>query len=76
LNGSPARAVVYIEGPPPGIDVFVDHFAVKPAEKETPSGRPYIEVTLKVLWFLTFTFSLCLMYYMLFPFFYRVMLLG
>ncbi|VYS45587.1 unnamed protein product [Arabidopsis thaliana] len=43
LNGSPARAVVYIEGPPPGIDVFVDHFAVKPAEKETPSGRPYIE---------------------------------
>lgn len=44
LNGSPARAVVYIEGPPPGIDVFVDHFEVKPAEKPPPSRRPYIEV--------------------------------
>ncbi|CDY53833.1 BnaA09g57250D [Brassica napus] len=43
LNGSPARAVVYIEGPPPGIDVFVDHFEVKPAEKPPPSRRPYIE---------------------------------
>ncbi|CAN8305682.1 unnamed protein product [Cochlearia groenlandica] len=43
LNGSPARAVVYIEGPPPGTDVFVDHFAVNPAEKNTPLGRPYIE---------------------------------
>lgn len=56
LNGSPVRAVVYIEGPPPGIDVFVDHFAVKPAEKDTPSRRPYIEVRqLKLLCFLTFT---------------------
>ncbi|KAL0732577.1 hypothetical protein Bca4012_008786 [Brassica carinata] len=43
LNGSPARAVVYIEGPPPGIDVFVDHFEVKPAEKPPPSRRPYTE---------------------------------
>ncbi|CAH2038420.1 unnamed protein product [Thlaspi arvense] len=43
LNGSPARAVVYIEGPPPGIDVFVDHFDVKPAEKNPPSRRPYVE---------------------------------
>ncbi|CAA7031091.1 unnamed protein product [Microthlaspi erraticum] len=43
LNGTPARAVVYIEGPPPGVDVLVDHFDVKPAEKSSPAGRPYIE---------------------------------
>uniref|UniRef100_A0A1J3DLZ9 Endo-1,4-beta-xylanase A n=1 Tax=Noccaea caerulescens TaxID=107243 RepID=A0A1J3DLZ9_NOCCA len=43
MNGSPARAVVYIEGPPPGIDIFVDHFNVKPAEKSPTSRRPYIE---------------------------------
>lgn len=77
MNGSPARAVVYIEGPPPGIDVFVDHFIVKPAEKDTPSGRPYIEVRhTKMSCYLAFTFSLCLMNHILFPFFYRVMLLG
>lgn len=49
LNGSPARAVVYIEGPPPGIDVFVDHFEVKPAEKPSPSRRPYIEVDIYIV---------------------------
>lgn len=80
LNGTPARAVVYIEGPPPGIDVFVDHFDVKPAEKSPPARRPYIEVThIKFLAFQHFTFSVCLMNHLIscfHVFFYRVMLLG
>lgn len=44
LNPDIDKAVVYIEGPPPDIDVFVDHFVVKLADKSTPSERPDIEV--------------------------------
>ncbi|KAK2660054.1 hypothetical protein Ddye_006587 [Dipteronia dyeriana] len=46
LNASPAKVVVYIEGPPPGIDILVNSLVVKKAEKVPPSPPPVIEVGL------------------------------
>ncbi|XP_010544026.1 PREDICTED: uncharacterized protein LOC104816770 isoform X2 [Tarenaya hassleriana] len=43
VNGYPSRVVVYIEGPPPGTDFFVDNFVVKRAEKIPSSIRPCIQ---------------------------------
>ncbi|XVE95092.1 hypothetical protein REPUB_Repub02eG0066700 [Reevesia pubescens] len=43
LNGSPSRVVIYLEGPPPGIDILVNSFVVKHAEKIPPSPSPVIE---------------------------------
>ncbi|GAV90280.1 Glyco_hydro_10 domain-containing protein/CBM_4_9 domain-containing protein [Cephalotus follicularis] len=43
LNGSPAKVVIYIEGPPPGTDILVNSLVVKHAEKIPPSTPPDIE---------------------------------
>ncbi|KAK9215843.1 hypothetical protein WN944_007849 [Citrus x changshan-huyou] len=43
LNGSPARVVIYMEGPPPGTDILVNSLVVKHAEKIPPSPPPIIE---------------------------------
>lgn len=43
LNGSESKAVIYLEGPPPGVDILVDSFVVKHAEKIPPSPPPVIE---------------------------------
>ncbi|TXG52585.1 hypothetical protein EZV62_021754 [Acer yangbiense] len=43
LNGSPAKVVIYIEGPPPGTDILVNSLVVKRAEKIPPSSPPVIE---------------------------------
>ncbi|KAI9200328.1 hypothetical protein LWI28_006103 [Acer negundo] len=47
LDASPAKVVIYIEGPPPGIDILVNSLVVKQAEKVPPSPPPpVIEVGL------------------------------
>ncbi|KAL2521321.1 glycosyl hydrolase family 10 protein/carbohydrate-binding domain-containing protein [Forsythia ovata] len=43
LNGSPSRAVIYLEGPPPGIDILLNSLVVKHAAKVPPSSPPVIE---------------------------------
>ncbi|KAM7278848.1 hypothetical protein ACFE04_005982 [Oxalis oulophora] len=43
LNGSPAKVVIYLEGPPPGTDILVNSMILKHAEKPTPSPPPIIE---------------------------------
>ncbi|KAL5844618.1 hypothetical protein ACOSQ4_010576 [Xanthoceras sorbifolium] len=43
LNGSPAKVVIYMEGPPPGTDILVNSLVVKHAEKVPPSPQPIIE---------------------------------
>lgn len=44
LNGSPARVVIYLEGPPAGTDILVNSLVVSHAEKVSPSPPPVIEV--------------------------------
>lgn len=44
LNGSASKVVVYLEGPPPGVDILLNGMVVKHAEKIPPSPPPYIEV--------------------------------
>ncbi|XP_023731846.1 endo-1,4-beta-xylanase 1 [Lactuca sativa] len=43
LNGSASKVVVYLEGPPPGVDILLNGMVVKHAEKIPPSPPPYIE---------------------------------
>lgn len=45
LNGSPARVIIYIEGPPAGTDILVNSLVVNHAEKIPPSPPPVIEVS-------------------------------
>ncbi|KAK4254486.1 hypothetical protein QN277_009864 [Acacia crassicarpa] len=40
LNGSPSKVVVYLEGPPPGIDILVNTLVLKHAAKAPPSTPP------------------------------------
>ncbi|KAH6833355.1 glycosyl hydrolase family 10 protein / carbohydrate-binding domain-containing protein [Perilla frutescens var. hirtella] len=43
INGSPSRAVVYLEGPPPGTDILLNSLVVKHAAKVPPASPPVIE---------------------------------
>ncbi|CAI9264239.1 unnamed protein product [Lactuca saligna] len=43
LNGFASKVVVYLEGPPPGVDILLNGMVVKHAEKNPPSPPPYIE---------------------------------
>ncbi|KAI3689102.1 hypothetical protein L2E82_47051 [Cichorium intybus] len=43
LNGSPSKIVIYLEGPPPGVDILLNNLVVKHAEKIPPSPPPVIE---------------------------------
>uniref|UniRef100_A0A7N0UMP0 GH10 domain-containing protein n=2 Tax=Kalanchoe fedtschenkoi TaxID=63787 RepID=A0A7N0UMP0_KALFE len=43
LNPSPLTVMVYLEGPPAGIDILVNSFVVKHAAKVPPSPPPVIE---------------------------------
>ncbi|KAK6125594.1 hypothetical protein DH2020_040654 [Rehmannia glutinosa] len=43
LNGSPSRVVIYLEGPPPGIDILLNNLFVKHAAKAPPACPPVIE---------------------------------
>ncbi|CAH9119424.1 unnamed protein product [Cuscuta epithymum] len=43
INGSPSKLVIFLEGPPPGIEVLVKSFNVKHATKVPPSPPPAIE---------------------------------
>ncbi|XP_015885111.3 endo-1,4-beta-xylanase 1 [Ziziphus jujuba] len=43
LNGSPAKVVIYFEGPPAGTDILLNSLVVKHAEKIPPSPPPVIE---------------------------------
>ncbi|KAF5807833.1 putative endo-1,4-beta-xylanase [Helianthus annuus] len=43
LNGYPSKVVVYLEGPPPGIDILLDGFVVKRANRIPPSPRPLFQ---------------------------------
>lgn len=44
LNGSPLRAIIFLEGPPPGTDILINSLVVKHAEKVPPSLRPIMKV--------------------------------
>ncbi|KAK6245854.1 hypothetical protein SCA6_008944 [Theobroma cacao] len=43
LNGSPLRAIIFLEGPPPGTDILINSLVVKHAEKVPPSLRPIMK---------------------------------
>ncbi|XP_028556148.1 endo-1,4-beta-xylanase 1-like [Dendrobium catenatum] len=43
INSVISKAVIYLEGPPPGTDVLVNSFVVKHAEKLPPSSPPDTE---------------------------------
>lgn len=43
INGSPSRAVIYLEGPPPGTDILLNTLVVKHAAKIPPSPQPFID---------------------------------
>ncbi|GAB2293717.1 Glycoside hydrolase, 10 [Dionaea muscipula] len=43
INGSPEAVVIYLEGPPAGIDILINNFKVKHAAKVAPLPRPAIE---------------------------------
>uniref|UniRef100_A0A1D1ZCC0 Endo-1,4-beta-xylanase A n=1 Tax=Anthurium amnicola TaxID=1678845 RepID=A0A1D1ZCC0_9ARAE len=40
INSNPLRVVIYLEGPPPGVDILLNSFVVKHAEKLPPSPQP------------------------------------
>ena len=44
LNASPSKVVIYIEGPPSGVDILIDSFVVKQAQKISSSPPPRAEV--------------------------------
>lgn len=46
IHGSPSRVIIYLEGPPPGVDILVNTFAVKHARRSHPSPPPIYEVRL------------------------------
>ncbi|CAL4918340.1 unnamed protein product [Urochloa decumbens] len=43
LNSTVAKASIYIEGPPAGVDVLLDSLVVKHAQKATPAPAPDFE---------------------------------
>ncbi|XP_023536394.1 uncharacterized protein LOC111797582 isoform X1 [Cucurbita pepo subsp. pepo] len=43
LNASPSKVVIYIEGPPSGVDILIDSLVVKHAQKTHPSPPLRIE---------------------------------
>ncbi|KAK4352243.1 hypothetical protein RND71_027761 [Anisodus tanguticus] len=43
LNDSPSQAVVFLEGPPPGLDILLNNLVIKHAAKAPPSTPPVIE---------------------------------
>lgn len=45
LNGTVAKAAIYIEGPPAGVDLLLDSLVVKHAQKATPAPAPDFKVT-------------------------------
>ncbi|MQM14991.1 hypothetical protein Taro_047925 [Colocasia esculenta] len=45
LNNHPSRAVIYLEGPPPGTDILVDNFMVRRAKKHPPLPPPELRIT-------------------------------
>ena len=44
LNSTVAKATIYIEGPPAGVDLLLDSLVVKHAQKAPPSPAPDFEV--------------------------------
>lgn len=46
LNGVASRAIIFIEGPPPGTDILVDSFVVRRAMKAAASVPPSDEVSI------------------------------
>ncbi|XP_057773201.1 endo-1,4-beta-xylanase 1-like isoform X2 [Salvia miltiorrhiza] len=46
LNSSPSRAVIYLEGPPPGTDILLNNLVVKHAPKAPPASRPATQIAL------------------------------
>ncbi|XP_024517945.1 uncharacterized protein LOC9637546 [Selaginella moellendorffii] len=40
IHSMPKRAVIFLEGPAPGVDILVDSFSVCPAKKPEPSPPP------------------------------------
>ncbi|KAL8546785.1 hypothetical protein ACS0TY_006487 [Phlomoides rotata] len=43
VNGSPSKAVIYLEGPPRGTDILLNNLVVKHAAKVPPASPPVIE---------------------------------
>jgi hypothetical protein len=44
LNSTVAKASIYIEGPPAGVDLLLDSLVVKHAQKAPPAPAPDFEV--------------------------------
>lgn len=45
LNGVASKAVIYIEGPPPGTDLLLNSLVIKHAEKPAPVSPPDFQVS-------------------------------
>ncbi|XP_022137962.1 uncharacterized protein LOC111009247 [Momordica charantia] len=43
LNASPSKVVIYIEGPPSGVDILINSLVVKHSQKVPPSPPPVVE---------------------------------
>ncbi|KAL8215507.1 hypothetical protein R6Q57_022344 [Mikania cordata] len=43
LNSFPSKVVIYLEGPPPGVDILLNDLVVKRAHKILPSPSPLIQ---------------------------------
>ncbi|XP_071710080.1 endo-1,4-beta-xylanase 1-like [Rutidosis leptorrhynchoides] len=43
LNGSPSKVVIYLEGPPPGVDILLNRLVVEHSKKTPPSPPPIIK---------------------------------
>lgn len=46
IHGSPSRAILYLEGPPPGSDILLNTLVVKHAKRNRPEPPPFYEVSL------------------------------
>lgn len=44
MNGEASKTVVFVEGPPAGIDILLGSLVIKHAEKAPPSTPPDFEV--------------------------------
>lgn len=54
LNGFPSKVVIFLEGPPPGIDILLNSLTVKHAAKVLQSPPPRIEVSRTHLYIFVF----------------------
>lgn len=52
INGNPSRVVIFLEGPPAGVDILVDGFVVEHAGRVPPLPPPDFDVSRMINLFL------------------------